>query len=126
VPGGGVAYIRAIEAVEAKRKSAKGDARIGFDIVAAALQAPLRQIVENGGVDGHVVVEKVLGQKGNQGYNAATGEYVNLVKAGIIDPALVGRTALQNGASVAGLMLTTNVLVTDLNDGEDATAGAVS
>ncbi len=126
VPGGGVAYIRAIEAVEAKRTSAKGDARIGYDIVAAALQAPLRQIVENGGVDGHVVVEKVMGQKGNQGYNAATGEYVNLVKAGIIDPALVGRTALQNGASVAGLMLTTNVLVTDLEDEAAVTAGAVS
>ena len=126
MPGGGVAFIRAIEAVEAKRKSAKGDAKLGFDIVAAALEAPLRQIVANGGEDGHVVVENVRGKKGNQGYNAGTGEYVDLVKAGIIDPALVGRTALQNGASVAGLMLTTNVLVTDLKDDEEATAGALS
>ena len=126
VAGGGVAYIRAIETVEAKRKNAKGDAKLGFDIIAAALETPLRQIVANGGEDGHVVVEAVRAKKGNQGYNAGTSEYVDLVKAGIIDPALVSRTALQNAASVAGLMLTTNVLVTDLKDGEDVVAGAVS
>jgi chaperonin GroEL len=126
VPGGGVSFIRAIETVQAKRKSVKGDAKIGYDIVAAALEAPLRQIVDNSGEDGHVVVEQVLSSKGNHGYNAATGEYVDLVKAGIIDPALVSRTALQNGASVAGLMLTTNVLVTDLDDEEEPVAGAVS
>ncbi|MEL7087335.1 MAG: chaperonin GroEL, partial [Planctomycetota bacterium] len=126
VPGGGVSFVRAIDAVEAKRKSAKGDAKIGFDIVAAALEAPLRQIVENGGEDGYVVVEEVRQAKGNKGYNAATGEYVDLVKAGIIDPALVSRTALQNAASVAGLMLTTNVLVTDLEDDDAPVAGGVS
>ena len=126
VPGGGVSFIRAIEAVQKARGKAKGDAKIGFDIVAAALEAPLRQIVDNSGQDGYVVVEKVREEKGNQGYNAATGEYVDLVKAGIIDPALVSRTALQNGASVAGLMLTTNVLVTDLEDDEKPVVGAVS
>ncbi|MEO1236658.1 MAG: chaperonin GroEL [Planctomycetota bacterium] len=126
VPGGGVSFIRAIEAVEAKRKSAKGDAKIGYDIVAAALEAPLRQIVDNAGEDGHVVVEQVRDAKGNHGYNAATGEHVDLVKAGIIDPALVSRTALQNAASVAGLMLTTNVLISDLDEDEEPVAGAVA
>lgn len=125
VPGGGVSFVRAIEAVQAKRKSAKGDAKIGFDIVAAALEAPLRQIVDNGGEDGYVVVEKVRQSKGNNGYNAATGEYVDLVKAGIIDPALVSRTALQNAASVAGLMLTTNVLITDYDEDAEVVAGAI-
>ncbi|MBB6431386.1 chaperonin GroEL [Algisphaera agarilytica] len=125
VPGGGVSFVRAIEAVEAKRKSAKGDAKIGFDIVAAALEAPLRQIVENAGEDGYVVVEQVRAAKGNKGYNAATGEHVDLVKAGIIDPALVSRTALQNAASVSGLMLTTNVLISDFDEDAEAIAGAV-
>ncbi|MDX1565703.1 MAG: chaperonin GroEL, partial [Phycisphaeraceae bacterium] len=114
VPGGGVVYLRAIAAVEAARSKAKGDEKLGYDIIAAALEAPTRQIVENGGVDGDVVVEKVKDSKGNQGYNAATGEYVDLVKAGIIDPALVSRTALLNAASVSALMLTTNVMVTGL------------
>ncbi|MEM9754040.1 MAG: TCP-1/cpn60 chaperonin family protein, partial [Planctomycetota bacterium] len=126
VPGGGVSFLRAIEAVDAKRKSAKGDEKLGYDIVATALEAPLRQIVENAGEDGHVVVEEVLSQTGSKGYNAATGEYVDLVKAGIIDPALVSRTALLNGASVAGLMLTTNVLISDLDDDEEPVVGAVS
>jgi len=126
VPGGGVALVRAIDAVEAKRKSAKGDAKLGYDIVAAALEAPLRQIVQNAGEDGYVVVEKVRAAQGNNGYNAATGKYVDLVKAGIIDPALVSRTALQNAASVAGLMLTTNVLITDLKDDDEPVASAVS
>jgi len=125
VPGGGVSFVRAIEAVEAKRKSAKGDAKIGFDIVASALEAPLRQIVDNGGEDGYVVVEQVRQSKGNKGYNAATGEYVDLVKVGIIDPALVSRTALQNAASVSGLMLTTNVLITDYDEDADVVANAI-
>ncbi len=126
VPGGGVAFIRAIPAVEAARSKARGDEKLGYDIVAAALEAPLRQIVENGGEDGYVVVERVKEAKGNQGYDAATGQYVDMVKAGIIDPALVARTALINGASVAGLMLTTNVLITELKDDAKPVAGAVS
>jgi len=126
VPGGGVALLRAQAAVEAARAKAKGDEKIGYDIVSAALEAPMRQIVENTGADGYVVVENVKASKGNHGYNAATAEYEDLVKAGIIDPALVARTALLNGASVAGLMLTTNVLVTDLDEEEEPVAGAVS
>jgi len=126
VAGGGVALIRAIEAVDKARDKARGDEKLGFDIVAAALEAPLRQIVENAGEDGDVVVEAVKEAKGNHGYNAATGEYVDMVKAGIIDPALVTRTALLNAASVSGLMLTTNVMVTDLDDDEEVVEGAVA
>jgi len=126
VPGGGVALIRAQEAVASGRSKAKGDEKIGYDIVAAALEAPLRQIVENAGGDGYIVAEQVKARKGANGYDAATGEYTDLVKAGILDPALVARTALLNGASVAGLMLTTNVLVTELKDDEKPVAGAVA
>ncbi|QQE11351.1 chaperonin GroEL [Planctomycetota bacterium] len=126
VPGGGVALIRAIEAIEAKRAKARGDEKLGFDIVAAALEVPLRQIVENAGDDGFIVVEKVKEAEGSKGYNAATGKYVDMVKAGIIDPALVARTALQNAASVSGLMLTTNVLITELEGEDEAVEGAVS
>ena len=126
VPGGGVAFIRAIDAVNSAKSKAKGDEKVGYDIIAQALEVPLRQIVQNGGEDGFLVVEEVKSKKGNNGYNAATSEYVDLVKAGIIDPALVSRTALQNAASVAGLMLTTNVLITELKDDADAIAGAVS
>ncbi len=126
VPGGGVALVRAIEAVTAGRSKAKGDEKLGFDIVAAALEAPLRQIVDNAGEDGDVVVEAVKEAKGNKGYNAATGEYVDMVKAGIIDPALVATTALTNAASVSGLMLTTNVMVSDLEDETEPVEGAVA
>jgi chaperonin GroEL len=126
VPGGGVALLRAIEAVDNARSKARGDEKLGYDIVAKALEAPARQIVDNSGEDGHVVVENVLAKSGSHGYNAATGEYGDLVKMGIIDPALVSRTALQNGASVAGLMLTTNVLVTELDDDDEPVAGATS
>jgi chaperonin GroEL len=126
VPGGGIACIRAIEGVTKARDKARGDEKLGFDIVAAALEAPLRQIVDNAGGDGYVVVDEVKQQSGNYGYNAATSQYTDMVQAGIIDPALVARTALQNGASVAGLMLTTNVLVTELEDEEKPEAGAVS
>ena len=126
VPGGGVALIRAIEAIEKAKSKAKGDEKLGFDAVALACEAPLQQIVANAGEDGHVVVEEVKNAKGNKGYNAATGEYVDMVKAGIIDPALVPRTALLNGASVAGLMLTTNVLVTELKDDQEPVPGAVA
>ncbi len=126
VPGGGVAFIRAIDAVKNLRQKLRGDEKLGADIVAAALEAPLRQIVSNAGEDGYIVVEQIKQQKGPAGYNAATGEYVDMVKAGIIDPALVAKTALINGASVAGLMLTTDVLVTELKDDADAVEGAVA
>ncbi|MAX24117.1 MAG: chaperonin GroEL [Phycisphaeraceae bacterium] len=126
VPGGGVAFIRAAQALEDSRKKAKGDEKLGFDIVAAALEAPLRQIVDNAGEDGYLVVEEVKAAKGNKGYNAATGEYVDMVKAGIIDPARVAKIALSNAASVSGLMLTTDVMITDLKDDEEAIDGAIS
>jgi chaperonin GroEL len=126
VPGGGVAYLRAIDVVEAARAKAKGDHKIGYDIIATALEAPTRQIVENGGEDGDVVVEKIKEASGNRGYDAATGQYVDMVKAGIIDPALVCRTALLNAASVSGLMLTTNVMITDLDDADEPIEGSVS
>jgi chaperonin GroEL len=126
VPGGGVAFIRAIAAVEAARGRARGDEKHGYDIVAASLEAPLRQIVTNSGEDGYIVAENVKDKKGNYGFDASAGEYVDMVKAGVIDPALVARTALQNAASVAGLMLTTSVLVTEVKDEGAPVEGSVA
>src|SRR5882762_4341700 len=131
VPGGGVAFLRAIEAVENGKRQARGDEKLGFDIVAEALRSPARQIADNAGEDGEVVVAEILENKNNSwGYNAATGEYVDMFKAGIIDPTKVARTALQNAASAIGLALTTDVLVTELKEkkGEEArpVAGAVA
>jgi len=125
VAGGGVAYIRAIDALEKARKNAKGDAKLGFDILAVALESPASLIASNGGDDGDVVVEKIKDGTGAFGYNAATRRYEDLIKAGIIDPALVVCTAIQNAASVAGLLLTTNVVITDLNDEEDPIENAI-
>jgi chaperonin GroEL len=117
VPGGGVAFLRAIAAVETASKKAKGDEQLGYQIVAEALKAPTRQIAENAGEDGDVVVAKILEGKGEGfGYNAASGEYGDLYKMGVIDPAKVSKTALLNAASVAGLALTTDVLVTELKE----------
>ena len=127
VPGGGVALLRSQEAIAAAQKKAKGDEKIGFDIVLQATEACLKQIATNAGYDGDLVVEKVKdSNRPNIGFNASTGEYEDLVKAGIIDPALVPKTALINAASVAGLMLTTNVLVSELKDEAEAVAGAVN
>jgi chaperonin GroEL len=126
VPGGGVACLRVIDAVVEARKKAKGDEKIGYDIIATALEAPAYQIASNAGFDGDVVVEKIReGKPASFGFNAATGEYEDLVKAGIIDPALVIRTALQNAASVSGLMLTTDVTVTELKDDADPIEDAI-
>jgi chaperonin GroEL len=122
VAGGGIVFLRAITEVEKARKQAKGDEKIGFDIVSKALRAPTHQIVENTGEHGDVVVAELLEKlqkDNNTGYNANTGKLVDMFKAGIIDPAKVARTALQNAASVAGLMLTTNVLVTDLKEDDE-------
>ncbi len=126
VPGGGVALLRTQKAIMDAKRKAKGDEGFGFDIVAKAVEACVYQIAENAGVDGDLVVEKVKEGSGGFGYNAATGEYLDLVKAGIIDPALVAKTALVNAASVAGLMLTTNCLVSELKDDTAAVAGSVS
>jgi chaperonin GroEL len=119
VAGGGIVFLRAITQVEKARAKAKGDEKIGFDIVRNALEAPTRQIVDNSGDQGDVVVAKLLEKlvkDENTGYDANTGKFADMFKAGITDPAKVARTALQSAASVAGLMLTTNVLVTDLKD----------
>jgi len=119
VPGGGVALLRCREAVEKARAQAKGDEKIGVDIVLHSLEAPIRQIAENGGIDGAVVADEVADKELNMGYDANKGEYVDMLKAGIIDPVKVVRVALTNAASIAGLMLTTEALVTNL-DKEDA------
>jgi chaperonin GroEL len=116
VAGGGVVFLRAIGEVQKARARAKGDEKIGFDIIAKALKTPTTQIVDNGGEQGDVVVAQLLEKGKNIGYDANTGKFVDMFKAGIIDPAKVARTALEMAASVAGLMLTTNVLVTELKD----------
>jgi chaperonin GroEL len=143
VPGGGVALIRVIDEVLEAKKKAKGDEKLGYDIIAAACESCCKQIAVNAGYDGDIVVAKVKegeagtgksakgksGSKGpdtGYGFNAATGEYTDLVKAGIIDPALVAKTALLNAASVAGLMLTTDAMVAELKEDKEATVGAVS
>ncbi|HKL25107.1 MAG TPA: chaperonin GroEL [Desulfuromonadales bacterium] len=111
VPGGGVALIRAVEAVS--KIEVTGEQKFGVDIVKRALEEPLRQIAVNAGQEGSIVVNEVKKNKGAYGFNASTDEYTDLVKAGIIDPTKVVRSALQNAASVAGLMLTTEVCVAD-------------
>ena len=119
VPGGGVALLRASRFIESKGENE--DQEAGVNIVRRALQAPIRQIVENAGDEGSVVVGKILGEnKANFGYNAQTGEYGDLLKMGIIDPAKVVRTALQDAASVAGLLITTEAMVAELPKKESA------
>jgi chaperonin GroEL len=119
VVGGGVAFLRAIAIVEKEKGKAKGDEQIGFDIIAQALRKPTMQIADNSGEHGDVIAEQLLerlGSEKNIGYDANKGEFVDMLKAGIVDPAKVVRTALETAASVAGLMLTTSVLITDLKD----------
>ncbi|HEV2914656.1 MAG TPA: chaperonin GroEL [Pyrinomonadaceae bacterium] len=127
VPGGGVTLVRAAKALEKflANKEGEGDAdeQIGVTIVKRALEEPLRQIVQNSGKEGAVIVERVRSEKNeNVGFNAQTEEYEDLVKAGVIDPAKVTRTALQNAASIAGLMLTTEAMVSELPDDDKAPA----
>jgi len=121
LPGGGVATIRAIVAVNECAKKLHGDEKAGAEIVARALEKPIRTLAENSGVDGAVVADEVRmrGEKNfNTGFNALTGEYEDMIKAGVIDPTKVTRSALQNAASIAGLMLTTEVMITKI-DGDD-------
>ncbi len=119
LPGGGVALLRCREAVENARSSAKGDEKIGIDLVLHVLDAPLRQIADNCGIDGSVVAEEVRQKSINTGYDANTGQYTDMLKAGIIDPTKVVKTALENAASIAGLMLTTEALVTNLDSKDE-------
>ncbi len=116
VPGGGVAFLRAIKPVLDAAKKIEGEEAIGYRIVAKALEFPARQIAENAGDDGGVVVDEILSRGKNFGFDAAKGEYVDMFEAGIIDPAKVARVALQNAASVAGLLLTTDVLCTEYKE----------
>jgi chaperonin GroEL len=120
VPGGGVALIRAQKALE--KLDVTGDEAIGVGIIRRAVEQPLRTLVENAGGEGSVVVNEVKGRKGNEGYNVATGEYVDLVKAGVVDPTKVTRSALQNAASISGLLLTTECVVTELPEKEKPAA----
>ncbi len=122
VAGGGVAFIRAVGPVE-KFTGADSEEQAGVDIVKRSLESPLRGIASNAGWDGSIVVENVRTQKGSHGFDAATLEYRDLIKAGILDPAKVTRTAIQNAASVAGLLLTTEALVVDVPKEEPAGAG---
>jgi len=117
VPGGGVALLRAAKAVESVK--AEGDVKVGVSIVRRALEEPARQIINNAGEEGSVIVRQLLSQEGNNGYNAATGQMEDLVKAGVIDPAKVTKTALLNAASIAGLMLTTEALVSEIKEKEE-------
>ncbi|HPA95431.1 MAG: chaperonin GroEL [Acidobacteria bacterium] len=116
VAGGGVALLRAIAAVD--KVEAEGDVAVGVKIVRRALEEPSRQIAINAGEEGSIVVREILAKKGNVGYNAATGEFEDLVKAGVIDPAKVAKTALLNAASIAGLMLTTEAMVSEIKEKE--------
>jgi chaperonin GroEL len=116
LPGGGVALLRAIEAVSEVK--GKGDEKIGIEIIKRALEAPIRQIADNCGVDGSVIADEVKQKPKNTGFNAVTEEYVDMYKAGIIDPAKVVKNALKNAASIAGLMLTTDVLVTRTDEAD--------
>ncbi len=119
VPGGGVALLRCIEPITQAAKKAEGDEQTGMMIVTRALRYPARQIAQNSGKDGAVVVEEILENKGNWGYDARRDEFCDMVKTGIIDPAKVVRSALQNAASVAGTLLMSNVMVTELKDKEN-------
>jgi chaperonin GroEL len=117
VPGGGVALLRCLSAIDGV-KASNDDERIGVDIVKRAVEYPTRALAENAGEEGSVIVQEVKKRKGNEGYNVSTGEYEDLVKAGVVDPKKVTRTALQNAASIAGLLLTTECLITEIPEKE--------
>jgi chaperonin GroEL len=117
VPGGGVAFIRAQGALD-NVKDLEADEKVGVQIVRRAIEEPTRQLANNGGAEGALIVEEVKKRKGNEGYNVATGQYEDLVKAGVVDPTKVTRSALQNAASISGLLLTTEAVVTELPEKE--------
>ncbi len=124
LPGGGVALLHCREAVEKARTTARGDEKIGVDIILRCLNKPMVQIVNNGGEDGTVVADLVSEMEPGKGYNAATGEYCDMFEAGIIDPLKVVRTALSNAASIAGMMLMTETMVTDFDKEDKKKAAA--
>jgi chaperonin GroEL len=116
VPGGGVAFIRAQKVLDSV--GLEGDEKIGLEIVRRAIEQPLRALADNAGKEGALIVQEVKKRKGNEGYNVATAEYEDLVKAGVVDPTKVTRSALQNAASISGLLLTTEALVTEIPEKE--------
>jgi chaperonin GroEL len=118
VPGGGVALIRAAAGLDETRENVDGDEKTGVDIVRRALEEPLRQIADNAGVEGALVVQKVASGEGNLGYNADTDAYEDMIQAGVPDPTKVTRSALENAASIASLLLTTEALVADIPEPE--------
>ncbi len=118
VPGGGVAFIRAQKALDTLQL--EGDEKVGLEIVRRAVESPLRQLAANAGREGALIVQEVKARQGNVGYNVATGEYVDLVKAGVVDPTKVTRSALQNAASISALLLTTEALVSEVPEKEKA------
>ncbi len=120
VPGGGVALLRTAKAIDDLKL--EGDEKIGSQIVRRAIEFPLKQLCANAGVDGGVVVQTVINSNGSQGYNVATGQYEDLVKAGVVDPTKVTRTALQNASSIAGLLLTTECMITEIPEEKKAPA----
>jgi chaperonin GroEL len=121
VPGGGVAYLRCLKALSSAKAS--GDEATGVDIIRRALESPIRHIAENAGIDGAIVCERVRSASGNEGFNALTNEYTDMVKAGIIDPTKVARTALENAASIAGLLLTTEALISEIPEKKESKGG---
>lgn len=123
VPGGGVALLRTVKAIDVVITKLEGDEKIGAQIVRKAIEEPLRTLCANAGTEGSLIVQEVLKLKGNMGYNVATGEYEDLVAAGVVDPTKVTRTAVQNAASVASLLLTTECLITDLPEDKKSSGG---
>ena len=123
VPGGGVALLRAANAIEKSANNLEGDEAIGAAIVRRAIESPLRKLCDNAGVEGSLVVQQVLKSKGSMGYNVATDKHEDLIKAGVVDPTKVTRTALQNAGSVAGLLLTTDCMITDIPEEEKPAPG---
>jgi chaperonin GroEL len=120
VPGGGVALIRAQKALDSLKL--EGDEAVGMAIVRRAIEEPLRTLADNAGQEGALIVQEVKKRKGNEGYDVAREEYTDLVKAGVVDPTKVTRTALQNAASISGLLLTTEAVITEAPEKEKAPA----
>jgi chaperonin GroEL len=119
LPGGGVAVLRIDDALDAVYKRVRGDQKTGVEIVRRALRSPIKQLAENAGLDGSIVCQKVSEEKGNFGWNAVSDEYGDMVKMGVIVPLKVERVALQNAASIAGLLLTTDALVSEIKEKEE-------
>ena len=124
VPGGGVALLRCVSVLDDLKIEGDTEEAIGVDIVRRAIEAPIRQIAENAGLDGAVISEEVKKAEGNQGFNALTNEHVDMVEAGVIDPAKVTRSALENAASIAGLLLTTEAIISEIPDDSKEAAPA--